>query len=57
MEIDDMRLEAAVRAFLRVIRPSAADLPTKYLNAVDLDDSDFEIMDGIRAAIEAYNAD
>lgn len=54
--IDEARLEAAVRAFLRVVRPASADAPMDMLNAVDIDDSSVEVVDAMRAAIEAYEA-
>jgi hypothetical protein len=51
--ISDEKLEAAVRAFLKVIRPSMADAPMATLNAVGLNDTDYKIVDAIRAALEA----
>ena len=50
------KLEAAVRAFLQIVRPSFADLPMERLNAVDIDDSDVEIVNAMRAALEAAEA-
>jgi hypothetical protein len=52
----DAKLEAAVRAFLRFVRPASAELPMEMLNAVDIDDSSVEVVDAMRAAIEAYEA-
>jgi hypothetical protein len=50
------KLEAAVRAFLKIVRPSFADLPMERLNAVDIDDSEIEIVNAMQAALEAAEA-
>lgn len=53
MHITDQMIEAATRAFLRKIKPSSADAPMQFLNCVDLDDTEFEIVDAIRDALHA----
>lgn len=51
MTIDETQVEIATRAFLEIIKPSWASRPLSDLNRVDLDDSDFEILDAMRAAL------
>lgn len=49
----DAQVEAATRAFLRRLRPAMADAPIERLNAVDMDDSDYEVFDAMREALVA----
>lgn len=49
----EAQVEAAARAFLRRLRPAMADAPLDRLNAVDMDDSDYEILDAMRDALAA----
>ena len=53
MQPTEKQVEAAARAFLLYVRPSAALRDVEQLNHIDLDDSDLPILDAMRNALIA----